>query len=533
MEPELLRSAQLRQAMYLGFVIIQTGCSGAVSRFDTRFRALLNYFRDEKQIIRPEIRELHAKYPELYLTLWQSGPSKKFIPLIVDAMFHEFFKLHQHDNPIDAYQVFCEEELANFVRKYFPELDQQSMAYERLVQICRDLKDEAAEIGASRTYSTPSLKKIRRDAPRLESRSPVFKEVIRIAAKAARSRAPILITGETGTGKNVLARFIHQQSPRNKGPFITINCTALPDNLLESELFGYRKGAFTEARTNKEGQLIQADGGTVFLDEIGEMSPRIQVKLLRFLQDHSILPLGAVKPIFLDVRVLAATNQNLEEAMNAGRFRQDLFYRLNVFHLKVPPLRQRTGDIPTLAAHFIEKYNQQNQTTVEGLNPSALNWLMKNEWPGNIRELENIIHRAVILAETGFIEKEHLVGFSLAESVKKVKPPVQSNKKKINEKSLLKALERALLLPQEPGRHCRRLAPSVPLAHIICFFRRTGGCPFAPRTFSDHISPPDWLHRRDKLSSRILKALYKAGILRHNNRRAQAARYFLNPDYLL
>ncbi|MBW2091800.1 MAG: sigma 54-interacting transcriptional regulator, partial [Deltaproteobacteria bacterium] len=364
------------------------------------------------------------------------------------------------------------------------------------------------------------------------SRSPAFREVIRTAAKAARSRAPILLTGETGTGKEVLARFIHQQSPRADGPFITVNCAAIPENLLESELFGYRKGAFTEAREHKEGQLAQGDGGTVFLDEIGELTPRLQVKLLRFLQDHYILPLGAVKPVLLDVRILAATNQDLEEAMQAGNFRQDLYYRLNVFNLKVPPLRERTDDIPALVTFFIQKYNKQNQTSVKGLSDSALSWLMENKWPGNIRELENIIHRAVVLAGSGHIGPKHLSS-NLAESIKKIQPPIQITSQRINERNLCKALEEALASPNGPSRQSGRLAQSVPLSHIIQFFQKTGGRPFAPRAFADHISPPNWLHRRDKLSNRILRTLYRADILSHNGRRAQAARYSLKSRFLL
>ncbi|MBW1711210.1 MAG: sigma-54-dependent Fis family transcriptional regulator [Deltaproteobacteria bacterium] len=526
MEPELLRTAQLRQAMYLGFSIIQTVCSSAAPRFDARFRSLLRYFRDEKQAIKAEIKETKAEYAELYLTLWENGPSGKFIPLIVDAMFHEFFRLHKSDNPIEAHHAFCAES------KYFPELDQRSDVYERLVYICQELKIEAIELADTRTYPSPTVKKLRKDFPKLESRNPAYRELIRTAAKAAQSCAPILITGETGTGKEVLAKFIHKQSPRAKGPFIALNCAAIPDNLLESELFGYRKGAFTEARTNKKGQLAQGEGGTVFLDEIGEMSPRLQVKLLRFLQDHSFLPLGATKPKHLDVRILAATNQNLEEAMNMGNFRQDLYYRLNVFNLQLPPLRERTEDIPLLTNFFIRKYNQENQTTVRGLNPGVFNLLAEYEWPGNIRELENMIQRAVILAGSGNIDPEHLSS-SLAESSRKNRKPVEIMSQMINEKALCEAISEAMALPKDFKGHSRRLAQSVPLSHVVLFFKDTGSHPFPPRAFADHISPPHWLHRRDKLSGQILRALHKADILGHNGRRAQAARYFLNSRFLL
>ncbi|MBW2087176.1 MAG: sigma-54-dependent Fis family transcriptional regulator [Deltaproteobacteria bacterium] len=531
MEPELLRTAQLRQAMYLGFALVQASCSRAVPRFDTRFRSLLHYFRNEEQIIRPEVRELKAEYAELYLTLWQSGPSGRFIPLIIDAMFHEFFRLHKGDNPLEARQRFCEEELTDFMAKYFPEFNQESAAYERLVKICQDLRTEAAELAEAQTYPTPTVQKLEKSFPRLESRSPVFNELIRTAAKAARSRAPILLTGETGTGKEVLARFIHRQSPRARGPFITVNCAAIPENLLESELFGFRKGAFTEARANKQGQLTRAEGGTVFLDEIGEMSPRLQVRLLRFLQEHSVLPLGAVKPIYLDVRILAASNQDLEAAMSLGNFRQDLFYRLNVFHFLLPPLRERAEDVPGLADHFIRKYNRENQTSVSGLSPGALNLLTENKWPGNIRELENVIQRAVVLAGLGEIGLKHLSP-GLAESAEKIRPPLFAAAPGVNEKALLESLSEALALPGGSRGLSRRLARSVPLDHMIRFFQNMGSHPFPPRTFADHISPPHWLHRRDKLANQILRALHKADVLGHNGRQAQSARYFLNARFL-
>jgi len=238
--------------------------------------------------------------------------------------------------------------------------------------------------------------------------SPPLKEVLHLVGKVAPSDSTVLITGESGTGKELVARAIHQNSPRRAKSFVAINCAALNENLLESELFGHEKGAFTGAFAQKKGKLEIADGGTVFLDEIGELAPAIQVKLLRVLQEREFERVGGMKTIRVNVRVIAATNRNLEEAVKTERFRRDLFFRLNVVPIKVPPLRERKSDIPLLAQHFVHKYSELCHRKVVGLSDAARKILLKGEWTGNIRELENVIERAVVLGTNDKITPEDL-----------------------------------------------------------------------------------------------------------------------------
>ncbi|QJT11142.1 sigma-54 interaction domain-containing protein [Oceanidesulfovibrio marinus] len=229
-----------------------------------------------------------------------------------------------------------------------------------------------------------------------------------IMPQIAASNATVLITGESGTGKELFARALHSLSERASGPFVAVNCGALPETLLESELFGYKAGAFTDAKKDKPGRFRQASGGTIFLDEIAELAPSLQVKLLRVLQEKQYEPLGAVQPEEADVRVLAATNRDLDALVAAEEFRQDLFYRLNVVRLSIPPLRERAEDIPLLAQHIVEKLNRRQGAAVEGLSENALTLLMRHSFPGNVRELENVLEYAFILCKEGFIEAEHL-----------------------------------------------------------------------------------------------------------------------------
>ncbi len=239
-------------------------------------------------------------------------------------------------------------------------------------------------------------------------KSPVMKKIFSILPSMARSEATVLILGESGTGKELVARAIHHESLRGEGPLVTLNCGALPDMLLESELFGYRAGAFTDARTDKPGQVAMAEKGTLFLDEIGEMSAAVQVKLLRLLQEKTYHPLGAVKPVAADVRFVAATNRVLENAVKEGHFREDLFYRLNVLSLKLPPLREREIDIPLLVDHMIARHNRIKDRRIEGITPEALQVLMKHSFPGNVRELENVLEHAFALGMEGLIDIPHL-----------------------------------------------------------------------------------------------------------------------------
>jgi Nif-specific regulatory protein len=232
----------------------------------------------------------------------------------------------------------------------------------------------------------------------LIGQSKAVQQVLVTAATAAKSNAPILISGETGTGKELVANVIHYNSPRSKGPLVKVNCGALPETLLESELFGHVKGAFTGAIQNRKGRFELAHQGTLFLDEVSEMSPRLQVKLLRVLQEGEFEPVGGMRTVRVDVRIVAATNMKLKEAVRQGRFREDLFYRLNVVPIHLPPLRERREDIPMLVDHFLEKYNHENGKNVTKISREVLDHLLAYSWPGNVRELENCIEHAVVMS---------------------------------------------------------------------------------------------------------------------------------------
>ncbi len=238
--------------------------------------------------------------------------------------------------------------------------------------------------------------------------SPLMENILEAAVQVAQSQAAVLLRGESGTGKELVASAIHYSSPRADKPFIKVACAALPENLLESELFGYERGAFTGAIERKIGRFEMADGGTIFLDEIGDLSIPTQIKLLRVLQEKEFERLGATKTIKVDVRVICATHRNLEEMIKERKFREDLFYRINVFPIVLPPLRERKEDIPLLAVHFLHKFNKQNGKKIEGINQTALDMLMLYGWPGNVRELENIMERAVILCPGKIISPENL-----------------------------------------------------------------------------------------------------------------------------
>lgn len=235
---------------------------------------------------------------------------------------------------------------------------------------------------------------------------PAMKKVIALADQVAKSEASILITGESGVGKEVIAKYLHEKSRRAGKPLISINCAAIPDNLLESELFGHEKGAFTGAVARRIGKFEEADGGTILLDEISEMDVRLQAKLLRVLQERVIDRVGGTKPIRIDIRVLATSNRDLKEEVRAGRFREDLFFRLNVVNLAVPPLRERPGDVVALAEHFARKYAELNAVPFRPLGEDARRAIAGAPWPGNVRELENAIHRAVLLAQGPEIGRE-------------------------------------------------------------------------------------------------------------------------------
>ena len=252
---------------------------------------------------------------------------------------------------------------------------------------------------------------------------PSMKKLLEMVGQVAPSRASVLVVGESGTGKELVAEAVHRNSPRAEAPFVRLNCAALAESLLESELFGHEKGAFTGAIGRREGRFKQADGGTLFLDEVSEIPPATQVKLLRFLQTRELERVGGNETLKVDVRVLAATNRDLRTRIAQGLFREDLFYRLNVVTLEIPPLRERASDVPQLATFFLRKYAQENGKTIHGIDEAALDLLMRYSWPGNVRELENVIERAVVLGDGDKVAVRHLPSTMTPVSAAREGPP--------------------------------------------------------------------------------------------------------------
>ncbi|MFC1821425.1 sigma-54 interaction domain-containing protein [Thermodesulfobacteriota bacterium] len=274
------------------------------------------------------------------------------------------------------------------------------------------------------------------------SKNKEMQRLFGVLEQASQSDTTILIEGESGTGKELFAKAIHSLSPRKSGPMITINCGSLPDTLLESELFGYKAGAFTDAKKDKPGRLALARGGTLFLDEIGDISPALQVRLLRVLQDKVYEPLGSTKSEKADVRIVTATNKNLANLVKDGIFREDLYYRVNIFKLVLPPLRKRKEDIPLLINHFIRKYNSLSGKEIQGISPEALPILMSHEFPGNIRELENIIEYATVICKETIIGIEHLPDYMQQSSFGINKAQTQEPKRN---HSSLQAIEKSFI----------------------------------------------------------------------------------------
>jgi transcriptional regulator with PAS, ATPase and Fis domain len=240
------------------------------------------------------------------------------------------------------------------------------------------------------------------------TKSPKIVRLLEILPRIAESESTFLIEGKSGTGKEMFARVAHDLSHRAKGPFVAVNCGALPDSLLESELFGYVAGAFTDARADKPGRFAAAQGGTLFLDEIGDISSALQVKLLRVLQERKYEPLGSNEPVDADVRIIAATNKNLKSLLKREKFREDLYYRINVVRMVLPTLAERKEDIPLLAEHFVQRFNRLQSRDVHGLAPEALAAFVRHDWPGNVRELENAVEHSFILCQGEWIGLEHL-----------------------------------------------------------------------------------------------------------------------------
>jgi transcriptional regulator with PAS, ATPase and Fis domain len=282
------------------------------------------------------------------------------------------------------------------------------------------------------------------------ARSARMQEVLATVERIAPTNSTVLLGGESGVGKDLIARAIHQHSRRAAGPFVKINCTAIPENLLESELFGYEKGAFTGAVTSKPGKFELADKGTIFLDEIGDVLPAMQVKLLRVLQEREFERLGGTKTLKVDVRVVAATNQDLRAALEQGTFREDLYYRLNVVPINIPPLREHKEDVPYLVDHFIERFARESGKPIAGITPAAMKLLVDFHWPGNIRELENIIERALALSTGTVIDVSDIrldlgpaAAAGAAEGAPAAFPPEGATLEQFEEDIIREALRRA------------------------------------------------------------------------------------------
>jgi len=272
-------------------------------------------------------------------------------------------------------------------------------------------------------------------------------EIFEIIEKVARTDSTVIITGETGTGKELIARAIHKCSPRKDRPFVPINCAAIPEQLLESEFFGYEKGAFTGAMRSRMGRIEFSNQGTLFLDEISSMSLELQAKLLRVIQEQEFERIGGLKTIKVDFRLISATNQDLKEKIKEGTFREDLFYRLNVIPINVPPLRERKSDIPILVNHFLKELREHNKTSVRGFSDKAMERLMQYHWPGNVRELKNLVERLSVLKQQGIIELDDIPSSMGIPVIPQMKPLVDINiKKGISFHTQVAEFEKRLLL---------------------------------------------------------------------------------------
>ncbi|MDX9787670.1 MAG: sigma 54-interacting transcriptional regulator [Desulfobacterales bacterium] len=335
------------------------------------------------------------------------------------------------------------------------------------------LKDENGDVlGGVETFRDLSLvEELRRELDarfeigNMTSRSATMQKLFHILPQVADSDSSILIEGETGTGKELMARAIHDLSRRKDKPFVAVNCGALPDSLLESELFGYKAGAFTHALKDKPGLFSQAEGGTLLLDEIGDVSPAFQVRLLRVLEAREYQPLGAVTPVKTNVRILAATNKNLEKMVAEGTFRQDLFYRIHVVRLLLPPLRERKEDIPLLVERFIARFNRIRGRTVTGVSPEVMAILMAYHYPGNIRELENMIEHAFVLCPDGLLTPKHLPSGLMGSPI----APLDTDSRE----DILKTAEKQMMMAALERNHFNRLAAARELGmHKSTFFRK-------------------------------------------------------------
>ena len=294
----------------------------------------------------------------------------------------------------------------------------QSMRYGAFDYISKPFSNDELKLSVDKAVKTSKAREQNRilrqtleeygDSEQIIGRSAVIRNVLDMIGKVAPSNSNVLITGESGTGKELIAKSLHYGSNRKSGPFTSINCMAFNPGVLESELFGHEKGAFTGATVKKRGRFEAADTGTLFLDEIGELAPELQVKLLRVLQERSFERVGGTKPIHVDIRLITATNKNLHKEVAAGNFREDLFYRLNVVNIHIPPLRERGEDIPLLAFHFLQKFSKQNAKEIHGFSQEAMQALSAYDWPGNVRQLENIVERSVVFCQNSLVGYDDL-----------------------------------------------------------------------------------------------------------------------------
>ncbi len=361
------------------------------------------------------------------------------------------------------------------------------------------LRDQTGRIiGGAETFRDLSeLEELRQELKgryrvgELSSRSPIMQRVFEVLPAIAASPSTVLILGETGTGKELIARTIHEQSPRKNKPFIAVNCNALPETLLESELFGYRAGAFTGAHKNKPGRFSLANGGTLFLDEIGEISPALQTKLLRVLQERSFEPLGATRSERVDVRIIVAANKDLMELVRQGAFREDLYYRVNVVRIELPPLRRRKEDIPLMVEQFISRFNRQQGKNVAGITAQALALLMAHDWPGNVRELENEIERAFILCDRNQIDIAQL---SDQLTNRRDLPPLSSDIRTIRSRMDSQTIRNAL---QQAGNN-RLLAAQLLGIHKTTLYRQMKKLGIRPERKKKTVSARQGLLRIEK-----------------------------------
>ena len=312
--------------------------------------------------------------------------------------------LRMRDHCVGVIEVINKENDRKFTEEDLEWLEifsnQASLAYQN-AQSYKKVKDELFRL-QDRVESNSGYHKLIHSSREID-------ELLQITNKISQSTSPVLITGESGVGKELFAEQIHLKSPRKNEVFIRLNCAAIPEELLESELFGHVKGAFTDASNERLGRFSLADGGSIFLDEIGEISLSVQAKLLRVLQNNQFEPLGSSETVTVDVRIIAATNKNLENMVEKGSFREDLYYRLNVLPVSIPPLRERKEDIPSLADYFLKKYSMKNRKDIKGFTPDCFDVLISYSWPGNVRELENVIERAVIVSDSPVIRSNSLL----------------------------------------------------------------------------------------------------------------------------